>query len=224
MEQTLLTNASYIQISVSDEQKIFARQLVEHSLRHHHVSNIWDRHEDKLSQTRMMRFTGSLGEVVFADCYHLPRPTRSFGAVDGQDWGQDFLIQSGTRSEDQAFSVDIKSMKRKSGLLSSDYVLNIPSSQLHKPNSKTSHYFCISFHQSETEGTIASLLGFIDKHSLEKGETGQLYKSGTKRLRSDGTFFTFNESTYEVLFRDIDPPVMTDYVKKLKGFRICALR
>jgi hypothetical protein len=95
MEQTVLTNASYIQISVSDEQKIFARQLVEHSLRHHHVSNIWDRHEDKLSQTRMMRFTGSLGEVVFADCYHLPRPTRSFGAVDGQDWGQDFLISLG---------------------------------------------------------------------------------------------------------------------------------
>ncbi|MEO6283455.1 MAG: hypothetical protein ABIN80_02000 [Dyadobacter sp.] len=220
MEQTVLTNASYIQISVSDEQKIFARQLVEHSLRHHHVSNIWDRHENKLSQTRMMRFTGSLGEVVFADCYHLPRPTRSFGAVDGQDWGQDFLI----RSDDQAFSVDIKSMKRKTGMLASDYVLNIPSSQLHKPNSKTSHYFCISFHQSETEGTIASLLGFIDKHSLEKGETGQLYKSGTKRLRSDSTSFVFNENTYEVLFRDIDPPVLTDHVKKLKGFRICALR
>jgi hypothetical protein len=232
MEQTVLTNASYIQISVSDEQKIFARQLVEHSLRHHHVSNIWDRHENKLSQTRMMRFTGSLGEVVFADCYHLPRPTRSFGAVDGQDWGQDFLIRSAlhsesrseSHSEEQAFSVDIKSMKRKTGMLASDYVLNIPSSQLHKPNSKTSHYFCISFHQSETEGTIASLLGFIDKHSLEKGETGQLYKSGTKRLRSDGTSFTFNENTYEVLFRDIDPPVITNFVKKLKGFRICALR
>jgi hypothetical protein len=220
MEQTVLTNASYIQISVTDEQKIFARQLVEHSLRHHHVSNIWDRHEDKLSQTRMMRFTGSLGEIVFADCYHLPRPTRSFGAVDGQDWGQDFLISA----DEQTFSVDIKSMKRKSGILSPTYVLNIPSSQLHKPNSKTSHYFCISFHQSETEGTIASLLGFIDKHSLEKGETGQLFKSGTKRIRSDRSSFTFNENTYEVLFQDIAPPVITNSIKRLKGFLVCELR
>ncbi|NIJ54019.1 hypothetical protein [Dyadobacter arcticus] len=220
MEQTVLNNGWYIQISVSDEQKLFARELVEHALRHHLVSNIWDRHDDKLSQTRMMRFTGSLGEIVFADCYHLPRPTRSFGAVDGQDWGQDFLIQS----EEQTFSVDIKSMKRKSGMLAGDYVINIPSSQLHKPNSKTSHYFCISFHQSETEGTVASLIGIIDKFALEKGTIGQLYKFGTKRVRADGSSFTFYESTYEVLFGDIDPPVVTDYVKKLKGFRICELK
>jgi hypothetical protein len=212
--------ATYIQISVSDEQKLFSRQLVEYSLRHHHVSNIWDRNDDKLSQTRMMRFTGSLGEVVFGDCYHLPRPTRSFGAVDGQDWGQDFLI----RSEEHTFSVDIKSMKRKSGALAADYVLNIPSSQLHKPHSKTSHYFCISFHQSQIEGTVASLLGFIDKSALEKGTVGQLYRSGTKRMRSDGSCFTFHEDTYEVLFADIDPPVATSYVKSLKGFRICTLK
>ena len=55
-----------------------------------------------------MRFTGSLGEIVFADAYHLPRPTKSFGAIDGQDWGQDFTITSA----EQIFSLDIKSMKR----------------------------------------------------------------------------------------------------------------
>ncbi|MCE6989997.1 hypothetical protein [Dyadobacter sp. CY323] len=220
MEQTVLNKASYIQISVTDEQKLSARELVEHSLRHHLVSNIWDKHDDKLSKTRMMRFTGTLGEIVFADCYHLPRPQRSFGAADGQDWGQDFLI----KSDALAFSVDIKSMKRKSGSLAADYVLNIPSSQLHKPNSKTSHYFCISFHQCETEGTIASLIGFIDKQALENGVIGQLYKSGTKRVRSDGTAFTFYENTYEVLFGDIDPPVVTESIKKLKAFRICELK
>lgn len=220
MEQIVLTKGSYIQISISENQRIFARELVEHSLRHHHVANIWDKHNDKLSQTRMMRFTGSLGEIIFADCYHLPRPTKSFGATDGQDWGQDFLI----KSEEHSFSVDIKSMKRRTGVLGSDYVLNIPSSQLHKANSKTSHYFCISFHQCPTEGTVASLLGFIDKVALEKGEIGALYKSGTKRIRSDGTSFTFYESTYEVLFRDIDPPVMTNHIRKLPGFRICTLK
>jgi len=168
----------------------------------------------------MMRFTGSLGEIVFADAYHLPRPTKSFGAIDGQDWGQDFIITS----EEQTFSLDIKSMKRRSGNLSSDYVLNIPAHQLQKTNSRTSHYFCISFHQSETEGTIASLLGFIDKTALQNGEVGKLYKAGTKRVRSDGSFFTFQTDTYEILFEDIDAPLATNYIKGLPGFRICQLK
>jgi hypothetical protein len=215
-----LNISSYIQISVSDEQKLFARELVEFSLRHHHVSNIWDRQEDKLSQTRMLRFTGSLGEIVFADAYHLPRPTRAFGAVDGQDWGQDFKIVS----ETDTFCVDIKSMKRRSGVLAQEYVLNIPASQLHKPGSKTSHYFCISFHQSDTEVTVASLLGFVDKQALQKGEIGSYYKTGTKRVRADGSSFIFNENTYEILFMDIDPPVLTDHIKRMKGFRICDLK
>lgn len=220
MEQTLLNKGTYIQISVSDEQKLFARELVEYSLKHHHISNIWDRHAEKLSQTRMLRFTGSLGEILFADCYHLPRPVRSFGAADGQDWGQDFLI----KSDEQTFSVDIKSMKRKAGILGPDYVLNIPSSQLNKPGSRTSYYFCISFHQCETNGTVASLLGFVDKHALENGKIGQLYKSGTKRIRSDGSSFIFNENTYEVLFQEIDPSVITPFIRRLKGFRICMLK
>ncbi|KAA6439246.1 hypothetical protein FEM33_13290 [Dyadobacter flavalbus] len=220
MEQTLLTKGTYIQISVSEEQKLSARELVEHSLKHHPVSNIWDRHAEKLSQTRILRFTGSLGEILFADCYHLPRPTRSFGATDGQDWGQDFLI----KTEEHTFSVDIKSMKRKSGILAPDYVLNIPASQLNKPGSKTSHYFCVSFHQCETNGTVASMLGFVDKPALENGSIGQFYKCGTMRARSDGSSFVFNENTYEVLFQEIDPPVITPFIRRLKGFRICMLK
>ena len=113
MEQIVLTSPSYIQISVSENQKILARELVEHSLAHHRVANIWDKHGRELSQTRLFRFTGSLGEIVFADAYHLARPTRSFGATDGQDWGQDFIIDSG----EQVFSLDIKSMKRQSLLI-----------------------------------------------------------------------------------------------------------
>ncbi len=168
----------------------------------------------------MFRFTGTLGEIVFADAYHLPRPSRSFGAVDGQDWGQDFFI----KSEDSQFSVDVKSMKRRSGELSSEYVLNIPASQIRKPNSKTSHYFCISFHQSETSGTIASLLGFVDKVALQNGEIGTLFKAHTERIRFDKSTFIFNEDTYEIPFGQIDPPVVTDHIRRQKGFKMCYLR
>lgn len=220
MEQTVLRNSFYIQISVSEEQKQFARQLVEHSLRHHKISNIWDHHDDRFSKTRILRYTGTLGEIIFADLYHFPRPAKSFGARDGQDFGQDFLI----RSEEQNFSVDIKSMKRRSGDLSSNFVLNIPAHQLHKPGSKTSHYFCISFHQSESRGTIASLIGFIDKEALAIGDIGTFYKAGSTRVRHDRTSFTFHENTYEILLGDIASPVVTDYVRSTKGFRICYLK
>jgi hypothetical protein len=220
MEQIVLTCGAYIQICVADEQKQFTRSLVEYAIRHHHISNIWDKDASLSAQTRLLRFTGTLGEVVFADCYHLPRPERSFGAADGQDWGQDFLIDAAGHS----FAVDVKSMKRKSGQLASDYVLNIASSQLNKPGSRTSHYFCISFHQSETEGTVASLLGFIDKDFLNAGILGTLFRAGSTRVRSDGSSFTFPRDTYEVLFKDIDPPVVTESMKKLKGFRICYLK
>lgn len=215
-----MTEAFYIQISVTDEQKQYARQLVEFSLSHHKVSNIWDKQNDRIAQTRIMRYTGSLGEIVFADAYHLPRPLKSFGATDGQDSGQDFQVSSGA----DAFSLDIKSMKRKNGDLSAHYVLNIPAHQVRKAGSKTSHYFCISFHQ-ETDGpTIASFLGFIDKTSLENGEVGTLFKKGTERIRFDKTTFVFHEDTYEILLKDIAAPVTTDFIRAMTGYRVCRLR
>lgn len=215
-----MSTTLYIQISVTDEQKKYARQLVEHSLRHHKIANIWDSQNDRFSQTRIMRYTGSLGEIIFADSYHLPRPTKSFGATNGQDWGQDFLITS----DRYTFSLDIKSMKRKTGNLAADYVINIPASQLHKSQSKTSHYFCISFHQTESEGTVASLLGFIDKQALLNGEVGTLFLKGTNRIRFDNSSFIFQDDTYEILLKDIESPVITEYVRGLKGFLICHLR
>ncbi|MCF0055657.1 hypothetical protein [Dyadobacter sp. CY356] len=220
MEQNVLSTGSYIQISVTDEQKKYARQLVEFSLQHHKIANIWDNQNDRFSQTRMMRYTGSLGEIVFADTYHLPRPVKSFGAKDGQDWGQDFMISS----DQYTFSLDVKSMKRQTGNLAANYVLNIPALQLHKPGSKTSHYFCISFHQTENEGTVASLLGFIDKQALLNGEIGTLFLKGSQRTRFDQSSFIFQDDTYEIFLKDIESPVITAYIQSLKGFRICHLR
>jgi hypothetical protein len=215
-----LINSHYIQITVLEEQKAVARRLVEHSLAHHRVANIWDKEQDRKASTRLLRYTGSLGEVVFADLYQLPRPGRSFGASDGQDWGQDFVLSLG----EGFFSLDVKSMKRQTGTLAADYVLNIPASQLHKPDSRTTHYFCLSFHQSADHLTIASLLGFVDKQAVEEGRLGTLYKAGTRRMRSDKSAFTFQEDTYEVLFGDISSPVVTNYIRSREGFRLCTLR
>ncbi len=215
-----MTNEFYLQIAVTDEQKSYARQLVEHSLTHHRVANIWDKSIDKTSNTRVLRYTGSLGEIVFADLYQLPRPQRSFGATNGQDWGQDFVL----KTDEGFFSLDIKAMKRQTGALGADYVLNIPASQLHKPSSRTTHYFCLSFHQSDQQGTVASLLGFVDKEAVEKGELGILYKAGTKRIRSDQSSFTFHQDTYEILFEDISSAILTEHIEQLPGFKKLTLK
>lgn len=218
---TTLSESFYIQLLVTDEQKAYARRLVEYSLSHHRVANIWDKTKAAHAHTtRMLRFTGSLGEIVFADLYQLPRPQRSFGAKDGQDWGQDFVL----KTETEFFSLDIKSMKRQSGVLGAEYVLNIPASQLHKPNSRTTHYFCLSFHQSDGVGTMVSLLGFVDKEAVEKGTLGILYKAGAKRIRTDRSTFIFYEDTYEILFKDIHPPVVTERIESLAGYTKCHLK
>ena len=215
-----MINEFYIQVAVTAEQTAYARQLVEHSLAHHRVANVWDKASDKRTHTRLLRHTGSLGEVVFADVYLLPRPQRSFGAIDGQDWGQDFVLSTG----EGFFSLDVKSMRRQSGTLGADYVLNIPASQLHKPNSRTTHYFCISFHQVPGEGTVGSLLGFVDKKAVEEGQVGTLYKAGTRRIRADQSQFQFQEDTYEILFGDISSPFIMDRIRLLPGFRLCQLK
>jgi hypothetical protein len=215
-----MPNEFYFQIKVSDEQVKYANKLVDYSMQHHKVSNIWDKNPDKKEKTRQYRFTGSLGEVVFADTYSLKRPNRSFGAYDGQDLGKDFVIK--INNLEKIF--DIKSMQRKSGFFYGNYVLNIPASQLHKPNSLTNYYFCISFHLNTNEQFIASFLGYIDKTEIENGKLGILYKAGTLRTRADGTNFQFNEDTYEIDFKDITTPMISDSIRKIDDFKILKIR
>jgi hypothetical protein len=210
-----MRNQFYYQIEVTDEQVTFANALVEYSLLHHPVANIWDKKEDKKTKTKEYRFTGSLGEVVFADLYGQQRKTKAFGAIDGQDFGNDFQLVI----NDLIQIIDTKAMQRKSGIFYKNYVLNIPASQLLRKNSFTDQYYCISFHQKEAKW-IASVLGFISKQEILDGNIGVFYKADTPRIRADGTSFQFNEDTYEVDFQDITSPSLSDFIKKKNNFKI----
>lgn len=214
-----MRNNFYFQIEVSAEQVAFAEALVKHSLLHHPISNIWDKHDDKKAKTSEFRFTGSLGEVVFADLYQQPRKTRAFGAIDGQDFGQDFQLVI----DDLIQNIDTKAMQRKSGFFKKNYVLNIPASQLHRLDSLTDKYYCISFHQQENIW-YASVLGFIAKHEILESKIGIFYAQNTTRIRNDQTTFIFNEDTYEIDFQDISTPIITPYIQQFKGFKKCFLK
>lgn len=209
-----MNNEFYFQIAVTDEQKQYAIKLVDYSIEHHPVTDIFANDPDGKRRQREFRYTGTLGEVVFADAYELPRPTRSFGAIDGQDYGQDFILLI----NDKECSVDIKSMHRKGNVFLANYVLNIPSYQLHKKFSKTDYYFCISFHENDTQ-TYATFIGLIKKDDILTGKIGDLFITGTRRIREDKTSFVFLRDTYEVMFKHIATPPVTDRIKSLLGYK-----
>lgn len=202
------------QIKVTPEQKEYAIKLVDYSIANHPVTDIFAHDPDGKKRQREFRYTGTLGEVVFADVYGLPRPLRSFGAIDGQDYGQEFLL----KINQETLSIDIKSMHRKSNRFRENYVLNIPSYQLHKEFSKTDNYFCISFHNDD-DAAYATFLGFINKDDVLADKIGDLFLKGTQRIREDNTAFTFQRDTYEIMFKHITPPFVLESTKQLAGFK-----
>lgn len=212
-----MRNAFYFYVKVTEEQVAYAKQLVEYSLKNHPIPNIWDG-TNKEKDTIDLRFTGTLGEVVFADVYGLQRPVRSFGAVDGQDLGKDFQLS--IHGEPKNF--DIKSMRRNGNTFYADYVLNIPSSQLNKPNSLTDFYFHINIHPKTGVGEefTATFVGFVSKDEIRNGTVGKFYPAGTWRTRANGTKFRFNEDTYEVDLVDLTTPPLDEAIQKRNGFGI----
>jgi hypothetical protein len=214
---TTLQNKYYFSIIVTEEQKEYAKQLVEYSIKHHPIPNIWDSH--KKEKTKLLRITGTIGEIIFADLYELERPKRSFGAIDGQDFGKDFeLIIEGISRK-----LDIKTMNRKSNVFFKNYVLNIPARNINRLDSVTDYYYCISLHK-ENNHTIASIIGYIKKEDIIKEKIGVLHKKGAKRIRLDKTYFTFYEDTYEVFFKNIKKPILTEKIKKIESFKKLFIR
>lgn len=209
----------YFQIYVTDEQVAYTNEIVEYSLQHHTIPDIFENDRDGTLQTRELRFIGSLGEVVFADAYQLNRPTRSFGATDGQDNGQDFILPI----NNQNYSFDIKSMSRKNNQFKKFYVLNIPEYQIVKPNNITDYYFCISIHKNNNQ-YIASFVGCAKKSEIISGKVGELYLKGTTRMKANGETFIFPRNTYEVKFEEFSNPFITERIENLLGFQKFQLR
>ena len=208
-----MKNEFFFQIAISQEQIELANQLVDYSLKNHPVSDIFSNDPNGKERKREFRFTGSLGEIVFADTYGLPRPTKSFGAIDGQDFGQDFVLIIDGKPK----SFDVKSMSRKNNNFRENYVLNLPAYQMQRPNLLTDYYFCINIHQADNQ-RIASFLGYVSKLEIEANSIGILYQKGTVRNKDDGGSFIFQRDTYEVDFKDIRTPFLTDKIKSFPMF------
>lgn len=209
------TNEFYFQFNVSQEQINYANKLVDYSIENHPVSDIFSNDPGGKARQREFRFTGTLGEIVFADSYDLERPKKSFGAVDGQDYGQDFLLSMNGLE----LSFDIKTMGRKNNQFRENYVLNLPKYQMERNSVITDYYYCISLHKDLNDNYIASFIGYVSKKDIQSNKIGILYKAGTKRIKDDGGFFIFQRDTYEIDFKDIKTPLLNDKIKKFPNFQ-----
>lgn len=209
-----MRNEFFFQLDVTEDQIGLARQLVDYSIAHHPVPDIFSKDPEGAERQREFRLTGTLGEIVFADAYGLPRPKRAFGALDGQDFGQDFVVLL----QGQTKSFDVKTMARRNDQFRTNYVLNLPAYQMRRHKVITDYYFCISIHQDATKH-IASFLGYVAKSEVETGVIGTLYKAQTQRIKDDGGSFVFQRDTYEVDFKDITTPMLTENIAKKAGFR-----
>lgn len=210
---------SCFQVIATEEQIKYASELVEYSIKNHTIPNIWDIDKSKKEQTSFFRFIGSLGETVFADAYNLPRHKKSFGALDGQDYGNDFIVNI----DGMEYIIDLKSMHRKNDIFYGFYVLNIPSNQLHKIQSITDLYYCLSIHK-ENDNYFVSFLGTIKKKDIMDGNVGILYKEGTSRIRADNSSFKLISDTYEIEFKDFIKPLISDHIKSMKGFKLINIK
>ncbi len=213
-----MRNEFFFQIEIMDEQVSLAYKLVDYSIANHPIPDIFTNDPEGKKRQREFRFTGTLGEIVFADAYGLSRPTRSFGAIDGQDFGQDFELLINGKPK----SFDIKCMSRKNNTFRENYVLNLPAYQMRRKTVVTDFYFCVSIHKYENQ-YIASFLGYVSKNEIESGKIGILFKSGAKRTKDDGGSFSFIRDTYEVEFKDISSPTLNSKIQASASFQLKTL-
>jgi len=223
-------------LDISREQLEYANYLVMQSLYFHPVSNIWDKkvsfNEEYNSTfwTKKRKFdfknriVGTLGEVVFADYYRLPRPTRSFGAIDGQDYGQDFKMRYIMNNRVYSAIIDLKTMRRNNLNIKSHYVQNIPKSNIDRIDGLNGYYFSLvidfpsnienvflfenntSTLREYQQNYKALFVGFVTKRIIYK--YGTLYKEGTIRTNDFGNSFEFSTDTYEIPFKYFIKPWM----------------
>ncbi|HQA59189.1 MAG TPA: hypothetical protein PK033_15115 [Acetivibrio sp.] len=160
-------------VTVSQEQLNYAKKLVDEY-------NFGQRGYGDGNKREQL--TGVIGQTVFADLIGEKRPDGSIGF----DGGIDFFINDK--------KVDIKTMTRKVPV-KDFYVHNFIGYQ---KNYEVDYYVFASYN---TTNRVLTICGYIGKK--EFFEKATYFPKGSKRTRSDGTFFTTFAPLYEIKQTDL---------------------
>ena len=152
-----------------------------HYLRNHNLGNRG--FEDGNARKQEV---GLIGELAVYNYLHGEYPDLT-AKKDGFDGGYD-LIFDGKK-------IDVKTMERKS-YVKPNYVNNFYTMQ--QGHDADLIMFC-SYHSLHN---ILEICGWLPKSEL--ATRGVYYAAGSKRLRTDGTCFTFRQNNYEVEAKDLE--------------------
>lgn len=188
-----------IQFSITPEQVAYARELVQYSIDNHTVWNSWT----DASQTYRYRFAGTLCEVIFADAYGLQRPARAFGANDGQDYGEDFVLDG--------YTIDIKGRVTEIPQLYSFY---INASQAERENTKTDYYYFMHCYP-ESAPAYCLLLG-----SVKCEDVRTCAKSVRRRKGETMGNVIWDNDVFDVSLSNLRAPRMPKNAPALPNIRI----
>ena len=129
---------------------------------------------------------GLIGELVVHH-YLLNNYPNLAGKKNGFDGGFDILFKEK--------KIDVKTMERKS-YVRPNFVNNFYMMQ--QGHNADVIVFC-SFHNIDN---VIEICGWLPKSELQS--RGIFYTAGTKRIRTDGSSFTFRQDNYEVEVKDLD--------------------
>ena len=214
-----LDNDCYFQIQVTEEQKRYAKKLVESSMIQDFEPTRFRFNPDGKKMVERERYRGTLGEVVYADTYELPRPKFANGSFDAKEYGQKFLLANITQYIVCPKTTTIKTLQRDDNVFYDNNVLRITKDDLSAEYYYSDYYGCICFHEDD-ETTIATFVGLINKESVMNGEIGNICLRGTRRTRKDCAIVIESNDTYEIMLKEIDRPILTNRIKNLPGFEI----
>lgn len=223
--RNIIKKRGIFSIQVTDEQKAFAKELTSYSFKHHPVKNIENDIDDNgillnnKEKWLSSRFLGTLGEIVFADVYGLPRKTKSYGAIDGQDMGIDFVVNHIVTK--QPIYIDIKTMHRNESKRFMGYhVVNIPARYVDDPFYQTNCFVALSYYPKIEDRMF--FCGSVKKdevvskcnrehngnsrigQKLTEKTLGAFWARGDERIRANGSVFRFAHDVYEVEYHNMD--------------------
>lgn len=143
------------------------------------------------------QLTGLIGQCTIQKMFGLPLMT----GEGGFDEGKDFIYAD--------YIIDVKTMGRTTSV-KGYYVNNFIGLQ---KNYKTDVYIFCSLNKKVN---ILTVCGWVSKAELF--EKAKLYKKGTKRFRSDGTFFRTKADLYEIKNTDLfQVKSLDDLKEQLRG-------
>lgn len=128
------------------------------------------------------QLTGMIGQTVMADLLNMDRPT----GEGGFDEGVDFIINDK--------SVDVKTMTRTTDMRDY-YVHNFIGYQRYY---EVDYYIFLSYNKVNRGLTVC---GYVDKDTFF--ERADFYPKGSKRYRSNGSYFYSKAPLYEIKQTDL---------------------